>query len=87
MFFLLFPVADKLAPFPSGGTTWEGLPTNELVLEESVDKKHNILLISLRACSTLLTFIFTKHAWVRRDVVGIGSFRILGFTQVFEFSH
>ncbi|KAM7451254.1 hypothetical protein ABFA07_001297 [Porites harrisoni] len=30
---------DKLAPFPSGGTVWEGLPTNELVLEESVDKK------------------------------------------------
>lgn len=31
---------DKLAPFASGGTTWEGLPTNELVLEETVDKKH-----------------------------------------------
>jgi len=31
---------DKLAPFPSGGTTWEGLPTNELVLEEPVDKKN-----------------------------------------------
>lgn len=31
---------DKLAPFPSGGTVWEGLPTNELVLEEAVDKKN-----------------------------------------------
>lgn len=31
---------DKLAPFPSGGTSWEGLPTNELVLEEPIDKKN-----------------------------------------------
>ncbi|XP_078383943.1 coiled-coil domain-containing protein 180-like isoform X2 [Oculina patagonica] len=30
---------DKLTPFPTGGTTWEGLPTNVLVLEEPVDKK------------------------------------------------
>ena len=40
---LRFFFSDKLAPFPSGGTTWEGLPTNELVLEEPVDKKNNIL--------------------------------------------
>ena len=35
--------ADKLAPFPSEGATWEGLPTNELVLEENMEKKINIL--------------------------------------------
>ena len=36
-------LSDKLAPFQTGGTNWEGLPTNELVLEESVEKKNNIL--------------------------------------------
>lgn len=41
-----YVVADKLAPFPSGGTSWEGLPTNELVLEEPIDKKNNILYLS-----------------------------------------
>lgn len=41
-----YVVADKLAPFPSGGTSWEGLPTNELVLEETIDKKNNILYLS-----------------------------------------
>lgn len=30
---------DKLAPFPSSGTSWEGLPTDELVLEEFGHKK------------------------------------------------
>ena len=50
-FRLFFPVSDKLAPFASGGTTWEGLPTNELVLEESIDKKHNILFTSLQSSS------------------------------------
>ncbi|XP_074627275.1 coiled-coil domain-containing protein 180-like [Acropora palmata] len=32
---------DKLAPFPSGGSSWEGLPTNELVLEDSAGDKKN----------------------------------------------
>ena len=47
-------ILDKLAPFPSGGTVWEGLPTNELVLEESVDKKINILLCSSQFASPQL---------------------------------
>lgn len=71
--FFIFLVPDKLAPFPSGGTTWEGLPTNELVLEESVDKKHNILLNSLQSSSqelvrTLPTCVPSMHGWRGREV-------------------
>lgn len=51
--------SDKLAPFLSGGTTWEGLPTNELVLEESMDKKNNILLYIFPTNSKLTRAHFT----------------------------
>ena len=55
------PFPDKLAPFPSGGSSWEGLPTNELVLEDSAgDKKNNIL-----PCNFKITFTCSKSQFQR----------------------